>query len=258
MRRTVSTSWSGPGTRIDAVGLKALLRANRELALRLSLLVDELSAQAVARQAALPEAEANEPALAREDLHGELAAVLAGHRPLHALDDRRAQAAIVLELLRAVVNDDAGLLAEELVVGAFVGVLESTPATHVVDEDGREVGTAGPHVVDQLLQRVAAVEAQTALPVIGVGTHDLDASLLGVALNDLRLILSRVLLVLSGHPDVLRGSDRRGSAVPSCSSLACQPCLRSSSCASLDAASALSARERQGYAKEMRDVAYQQ
>ena len=158
MRRTVSISWSGPGTRIDAVRLQALLRANSEFALGLPLFVDELSAQPVARQTALPEAKPNQPALAREHLHGELAAVLAGHRPLHALDDRRAQAAVVLELLRAVVDDDPGLLADELVVGAFVCVLKSAPAAHVVDEDGREVCTTRPHVVDQSLQRVAAVE----------------------------------------------------------------------------------------------------
>ena len=52
--------------------------------------------------------------MAGEDLHGQLAAVLPGHRSFHALDNRRAQAAIVLELLRAVVDGDAGTLARVL------------------------------------------------------------------------------------------------------------------------------------------------
>jgi hypothetical protein len=57
------------------------------------------------------------------------------------------------------VDDDAGLLADELVVGAFVGVLEAPPATHVVDQDCCVVGTTGADIINQLLERVAAVES---------------------------------------------------------------------------------------------------
>jgi len=45
--------------------------------------------------------------LAGEDFDRELAAVLAGHGPLHALDDGGAEAAVVFELLGAVVDADA-------------------------------------------------------------------------------------------------------------------------------------------------------
>src|SRR3546814_11423229 len=63
------------------------------------------------------ETEADQPALAGENLHRQLTAIFASHRPLHALDDRRAQAAIILELLGAVLNGDPRFPADELVVG---------------------------------------------------------------------------------------------------------------------------------------------
>ena len=66
---------------------------------------------------------------------GQLAAVLGGHRPLDALDDRGGRAAVVLELLGAVVDVDPRPLAQVLVVGALVGVLEPAPAADVVDQD---------------------------------------------------------------------------------------------------------------------------
>src|SRR5258705_1320276 len=112
----------GPGHQDDPVRLQALLRANSEFGLGLPVLVNQLSTQSVPSQTALSKAKPNEAALTGEDLNGEFAAVLAGHRPFHALDNRRAQAAIVLELLRTVVNDDARLLAEEFVVRALVSV----------------------------------------------------------------------------------------------------------------------------------------
>ena len=73
---------------------------------------------------------------------------------------------------------DAGPLAEVLVVGALVGVLEPAPAADVVDEDRREVGAAGLHVVDQPSQRLAAVDVEAALALVGVGPDDLEAAAL--------------------------------------------------------------------------------
>ena len=97
--------------------------------------------------------------MALEDLGRQLAAVLAGHRALDALDDGRDRAAVVLELLRAVVDGDAGALADVLVVGAFVGVLEPAPAADVVDQDRLEVGRSrSGRRRSARLQRVPAVD----------------------------------------------------------------------------------------------------
>ena len=148
-------------------------------------------------------------------------------------------------------NGDAGLLADELVVGAFVCVLKPPPATHVVDENDAEVGTPRPDIVDQLLQCVPAVDSQAALPVIGVGTDDRDAALLGVPLDDIGLILRRVALVLGGHPHVLRGSDgggRRSVALFARMS-ALSPFV--ALCFARAVPLLVARKKRQGYAKEM-------
>ena len=49
------------------------------------------------------------------------------------------QATVVLEFFCAVVNGNTGAPADELVIGAFVYILEPAPAAHVVDEDAIEV-----------------------------------------------------------------------------------------------------------------------
>src|SRR3546814_5248522 len=91
--------------------------------------------------------------LAGENLHRQLTAIFASHRPLHALDDRRAQAAIIPELLGAVLNGDPRFPADELVVGALICVLKPAPAAHVIDQDRLEVGLTASHVGDELLKR---------------------------------------------------------------------------------------------------------
>ncbi len=93
-----------------------------------------------------------------EDLHGQLAAVFASHHPLDGLQKVRADAAVVLELLAAVMDPNAGTGADVLVIGALVGVLKPAPATDVVDEDCPDVGMPGLDLGHQVLQRLAAVE----------------------------------------------------------------------------------------------------
>ena len=117
----------------------------------------------------MAKSEFDKAALTDEHLRGEFTTVFTGHRALHALDDRRTQASVVLELLGAVVHRDASFFADELVVGAFIGVLEAAPTTHVVHENRVEVRGSSSNVVYQLLQRVTTIEAQPALSSIFVG-----------------------------------------------------------------------------------------
>ena len=46
----------------------------------------------------------------------------------------------------------SGLLANELVVSAFVGVLETAPAAHVIDQDVAVVRFSAARVPDQILK----------------------------------------------------------------------------------------------------------
>jgi hypothetical protein len=166
----------GPGHQDDAVGLQALVLAARQFALDGACWSISTFAQAVARRAALAETQLDQAALAGEHLGRQLPAVFAGHGALDALDDGGHRRAVVLELLGAVGDLDAGAAADVLVIGALVGVLEPAPAADVVDQDDLEVGLAGLDVLDQLLQGDAAVDAQAALAFVGVGADDLDAA----------------------------------------------------------------------------------
>lgn len=103
--------------------------------LGLAMLIRKIAAQAKTRSAALAETESDQPTLARENLHRQLTAIFARHCAFRALDDRRAEAAIILELLCAVLNGDPRFPAGELVIGALISVLEPAPAAHVIDQD---------------------------------------------------------------------------------------------------------------------------
>jgi len=159
-----------------AVGLQALVLAARQLPLHRTGLVDQHTAQTVACWSALAEAEFDQSALAREHLRGKLPAVFARHRTLDAFDDGGHGRAVVLELLCAVGDLNPGAAADVLVVGAFVRVLEATPAAHVVDENDLEIGRARLHVGDQLLECLPPVDAQSALALVGVGADDFDVA----------------------------------------------------------------------------------
>ena len=107
-----------------------------------ALFVDQHPPQAEARPGRPGGSRARSGGTGRRTPWRQLAAVLAGHGALDALDDGGAQAAVVLELLGAVVHLDARVAADVLVVGALVGVLEPAPAADVVDQDDLEVGAA--------------------------------------------------------------------------------------------------------------------
>ena len=106
---------------------------------------------------------------------------------------------VVLELLSAIEYLDAGFLADEFVVGAFVDVLETAPAADVVDQDDIEIGLALLHVGHQFLQVLAAVDPQPAATLVDIGLDDLDLSLGGVIGDRCGLVLNRVLLLERGR-----------------------------------------------------------
>src|SRR5690606_27708107 len=116
-----------PGNQHHAVGLDALVLASGEFALGRTALIDQATTERIPGRAALAIAVFDQTALAHEDFGRQLPAVLTRHRPLHALDDSRDRAAVVLELLGAVLDGYASSFADVLVIGALVGVLEPAP-----------------------------------------------------------------------------------------------------------------------------------
>lgn len=115
------------------------------------MLIDQHAPQTEAGRTALSVAKPYQPALSGKDLGGQFPAVFTGHRPLHALDDGSAQAAVILELLGTIVNRDPALAADEFVVCALIGILETTPAAHVVDKYSLEIGPSASNIFDELL-----------------------------------------------------------------------------------------------------------
>lgn len=75
---------------------------------------------------------------------------------------------------------DAGTFADKFVMSALIGVLESSPATYVVNDDCFEIAFSGLHVSDQLPQRIAPVQAQSASAFIRIGVNNLHSVLRGV------------------------------------------------------------------------------
>lgn len=69
--------------------------------------------------------------------------ILGRHGALDGLDDGRADAAVVAELLGAIFHLDAGDADAQLVGGGFVRVLEAAEPAHVVDEQRLKVGAVG-------------------------------------------------------------------------------------------------------------------
>ena len=194
----------GAGHQDYSIGLKAFVLATSQFALHGSVLVDQDAAESITGRAALAVAEFDQATLAGEHLGRQFPAVLAGHGPLDALDDGGDGRAIVLELLGAIGDLDAGAAADVLVVSTLIGILKTPPATDVVDQDDLEIGLARLDIVDQPLEGLPAIDAQTALALVGIGLDDLDATPGGVFLDLVGLVLRGVLLVLGRHPHILR------------------------------------------------------
>ena len=184
--------------------------ATREDRFGSAALVDELTAQPVSGRPALADTTLDQAALTREHLDRQFTAVFTGHRALDAFEDSRADAAVILELFRAVLDGDARALADIFVVGALVGILEPAPAADIVDKDGRKICPAGLNIADQALELIPAADIKPALARIFVGADDLDAAPRRILADYFGLVLGRVFLPVGRHPDVFGRANERG------------------------------------------------
>ena len=132
--------------------------------------------------------ELDQAALSKKNSDRQLTAILSGHRAFDGFDDCRQGTSVVLELLRAVVDFYAGAFTDEFVVRAFVRILKPSPAAHVIDEDCSELGFPSLGVFNQLLQRVALIEAKPAFSIILVCTNNRDSASGGIGMIDQRLV----------------------------------------------------------------------
>jgi len=148
----------------DAVGLQASSAFRAVVLLWLSVFINQLPSKAVACIAALTESSVISrhcPANTFVDSSRLYSPAIAR---FHALDDRRAETSIVLELLCAVVDRDSSLFADELIVGALICVLETPPTTNVVKQNDAEVAVPAWTSSINCFKRVPAVYPQTLFP----------------------------------------------------------------------------------------------
>lgn len=80
-------------------------------------------------------------------LRRKLAAELRRHYSLYILYDVRNQASVVVELLGAVRNFNAGLLADKLVVGTLIDILKAAPAADIKDQDMSKLCRSRLHIL---------------------------------------------------------------------------------------------------------------
>ncbi len=193
----------------DPVGGDTFLLAARQFTLWFPSLVHQDSAKTIAGRASLSISKPDQVCLSRVNLYRQLAAVFSGHCPLDRLDDRGTDAAVVLELLRAVVNKDSHPLAPKLDFSCFVGILKTSPAADVIHQDSCIVGATAFDIVEQGLKGVTADEPQATLAFVGIGPDDLVASFLRVASDHCGLVVRGVFLMLGRHADVFRCPDFR-------------------------------------------------
>lgn len=190
------------GHQNDPVRLDALVLSHLQQGLFLTILIDEHPAETVAGGPSLFVAKLDQTTRSLKNLGGEFEAASACHHALHHLAHVRHHAAVVLELLRAVVHGNSLAATDELVVGTFVGVLESTPTAHVIDEDRAELPFSGFDVGDHPREGLTSFDLKTAFPLVRIHPDDLHPPPGRIIPNHIHLIARRVLLVLGGHPDI--------------------------------------------------------
>ena len=88
----------------------------------------------------------------------------------------------------------SGLLANELVVSAFVGVLETAPAAHVIDQDVAVVRFSAARVRIRSEDRIFFMRGAT-FALVPIGFDDLKNMRVCVGHNRWGLILNRVALL---------------------------------------------------------------
>jgi hypothetical protein len=98
-------------------------------------------------------------------------------------------------MFSAVLHIDVLALTLKLVVGRLVGILETAPATNVVNKNCAEVG--GPPVdnAEQILKRFPPLDTEPAFPGIRESVNDDQAVIVRVAFDGGVLIIRRVLLM---------------------------------------------------------------
>ena len=89
-----------------------------------------------------------------------------------------------------------------LVISTLVCILKPPPTAHVINKDAREIAASLLNVGNHLAERIAALNVQAALALVGVDFDDVHRAPLGILLDHIHLVVGGVLLVLGRHSHV--------------------------------------------------------
>lgn len=101
-------------------------------------------------------------------------------------------------------NNDAVPLADVLVIGTLVCILEAPPSADVIHKDGAKFCRPSLYIRQELLERIATGEPEATFACVLISAYNPDSMLLGVFANRVALILGGILLMFSGHAHVFR------------------------------------------------------
>ncbi len=142
--------------------------------------------------------------LTRSAFVGEITAVLGGHRTLHALEQGRDGVDLRTEHLGHVDDVHAMQPAVILMVRSGVGVLEAPPPANVIHQHGGKL-LGLRDVMQQFQKRRPILQVDSAPALIFIARHDFHFTRSGVRRDRILLKRWREVLLVCGHPDVLRG-----------------------------------------------------
>ena len=100
-----------------------------------------------------------------------------------AFDNRGNDDAPAFRVLVAIMNRDPGPAADVFVIGAFVGVLESSPSADIVQENKLEIDLPVLNIPNQLSQRFAVLDIQPAPAFVNIFFDDLQSTAFGILPN---------------------------------------------------------------------------
>src|SRR5580704_17554863 len=111
--------------------------------------------------------------------------------------------------------------ADVLVVGGLVRILETSPATDVVDEDDLEIDVAALDIIDEPYQRLTSVDDQATPVFVAIGSDDYHPVRSGVGAVHNALVVRGVFLFVGGAALVWGGEDELACLCRRLSKLGC-------------------------------------
>src|SRR5258708_26479582 len=109
-----------------------------------------------------------------------------------------------MKLLCAVAHRNTCTFAKKLIVSGFVNILKASPAAHIVDQNRFVLSVATYHISQKSSKFLSMFDLNPTLSSVRISRRHGIAMAVRVCLNGSFLVGDGILLLLCGHPHVLR------------------------------------------------------